>query len=79
MRVWTTGERCRITVGPRTVPAEVVLASDNGRSLFVQFEALLVGHAGEAPLSWREDLEGFYSIVSGQEFVLSEPLPKGEE
>jgi hypothetical protein len=76
MRVWKTGERCRVTVGARTVPAEVVLASSNGESLFVHFEAMLEGHVGSAPLGWDPKLQAFVSIASGHEFVLTDPLPK---
>lgn len=77
MRVWKTGEACRVTVEKRTVPASIQLASPNGRSLFVEFEAMLVGHVGSAPLGWDDERQAFVSIASGHEFVLSEPLPQG--
>jgi hypothetical protein len=74
-RVWKTGERCRVRLGRerRIVPAVVQLASGNGHSLFIVFEAMLGGHAGAAPLLWDESRGGFYSIASEALFELFEP------
>lgn len=41
MRVWQTGEQVRITSEGRTVDGEVELASPNGRSLAVRFDAVV--------------------------------------
>lgn len=67
-RIWKTGERCRITCGGRTVDGWVELASANGVSLFVCFDALLDpgggagGYPGGMPLMWNgeafQDLAG---------------------
>jgi hypothetical protein len=62
-RIWKTGERCRITCAGRTVDGLVLLASGNGLSLMVGFEAILAGHAGMMPLSWEHG--EFRSLVEG--------------
>ncbi len=51
-RVWKTGERCRITYDGRTVDGAIKLASTNGKSLMLAFEALLGGYVGMMPVSW---------------------------
>jgi hypothetical protein len=77
-RLWKTGEPCRVKYGHEgRVEAGVIrLASKNGLSVFVEFEAILGGHMGSAPLSWNEDIGEFTSIASGAVFVLLEPLPE---
>lgn len=55
MRVYKTGELLKVTFKGRTVRAKVTLASPNGRSLFLEFEALLGGYAGAMPLLADED------------------------
>jgi hypothetical protein len=48
----TTGARARVTFAGRTVEATVALASPNGRSLFLTFDAMLGGYVGGMPLLW---------------------------
>jgi len=55
MRVWKTGEAVRITYEGRTVEGTVLLASRNGTSLFLEFDALLGGYAGRMPVSVDDD------------------------
>lgn len=50
MRIFKTGEKCRVTYAGRTVDAVVRLASPNGRSLFLEFEAMLGGFVGAMPV-----------------------------
>jgi len=57
-----TDEPVRITCEGRTVYGTVLLASQNGRALMLQFEALLAGHAGTMPV-WQEDDGTFVSLV----------------
>lgn len=71
-RLWKTGDACTVTAEGRSVPGKILLASGNGLSLFVEFEAILHGHVGQAPLSWEPRLGEFVSIATGREFVLSE-------
>lgn len=75
MKVWKTGERCRLTYGSRTVDAKGVLASPNGRSLFLEFDAILGVHAGSMPVLYEAG--AFRSIVTserGELVTLSQPL-----
>ena len=68
MKIWKTGEPCRITAGGRTVNGRIELASPNGLSVFICFDGLLDpggelgGYAGGMALSWNgrafEDLMG---------------------
>lgn len=55
MTIWKTGDRVRITYGQLTVLGTVLLASTNGRSLFLSFEALLGGYVGQMPILMDED------------------------
>lgn len=75
MRLWKSGEKCRVKLGERAANGEVTLASKNGESLFVHFEALLGGHVGSAPLYWQPELGEFVSIATGEVFELSDREP----
>jgi len=52
--VHKAGELVRVSLEGRTVDAVVVLASGDGRSLYVTFEAILGGYAGGMPVIWRD-------------------------
>jgi hypothetical protein len=67
---WHTGDRCIITADGNTVDARVILASPNGRSLMLEFDAILLGHVGTMPVLAGED-DVFRSIVTGDEVTLS--------
>jgi hypothetical protein len=60
VRPYAAGDRVRITIAGQTVTGSVVLASQNGRSLAVTFEAVLAGAVGMLPIlqnddgSWRD-------------------------
>lgn len=56
-----TGDRVRISFQGRAVEAVVVLASPNGRSLFLEFDALLGGYVGQMPVLWEEG--AFYDLI----------------
>jgi hypothetical protein len=56
------GEHIRITCEGRTVDGEVTLASANGRSIVVMFEAILAGHAGMMPVM-QEDDGRYFSLI----------------
>lgn len=66
MRIWKPGEKCRATCQGSSVVATVVLASSNGRSLAIEFDAILAGYAGLMLLLWKGD--GF-SVIAGPEEV----------
>ena len=54
-RCWATGDKVSITFHDRTVQGEVKLASGNGRSIFLAFEAILGGYVGQMPVFRDED------------------------
>lgn len=56
------GEHVKITCEGRTVDGEVTLASANGRSIVVMFEAILAGHAGMMPVM-QEDDGRYFSLI----------------
>jgi hypothetical protein len=68
-----TGDRVRITCDGRTVDGTVLLASGNGRSLMLSFEAILAGHVGMMPVLAEDDAPtGEYrSLMS--DLVIVEP------
>jgi len=45
-----TGDAVKITYEGRTVDGFVIMASPNGRSLLVKFEAMLGGYVGMMPI-----------------------------
>ncbi len=53
-----------------TVPGMVTLASSNGRSLVVMFEAILDGHVGSMPILQNEAGE-YRSLMTGTAVELS--------
>lgn len=63
MTNFRTGERVWITCEDRRVEGTIVLASDNGRSLALGFEAILAGHVGMMPVLRDED--GTYRTLIG--------------
>lgn len=58
------GDRISIQYNGRTVPGEVTLASKNGLSLMIEFDAMLGGHVGTMPVTMKSVTEGF-SIIDG--------------
>jgi len=66
MRVWQTGEQVRITYEGRPVDGEVELASPNGRSLAVRFDAVLGGYVGMMPALWDEQSAAFVGFIHQQ-------------
>lgn len=59
---------CRGAMHP--VPGTVLLASENGKSLALSFDAILDGHLGMMPVLLGDD--GLYrSVVTGTEVVIT--------
>jgi hypothetical protein len=69
MRNFRTGERVRIKCNGRHVAGEVLLASGNGVSLMLSFDAMLEGHVGLMPVI-RDDAGRYRSIVNDVEVEL---------
>jgi hypothetical protein len=49
------GDRVDLATDERAVPAVVELASDNGRSIAVAFEAIVLGYVGHMPIRLDDD------------------------
>jgi hypothetical protein len=75
VRVWKQGERVIVKHEGRTVEGRVLVASENGVALVVDFEAILGEHAGLMPILWKKDAdgaEGFVSVFCGHRVELEE-------
>ncbi len=72
MRIWKTGDAVAITCADRTVQGEVKLASSNGVSLMLEFEAILAGHVAMMPVVWNEGVQAFLSVMTGIAVELGE-------
>jgi hypothetical protein len=59
-----TGDRVKIECAGRRVDGTVILASENGASLMLAFEALLDGHVGMMPVL-RGDDGSYRAIMTG--------------
>jgi hypothetical protein len=69
---WRQGDRVLIAIGSDSTPGVVILASPNGRSLMLEFEAVLHGHVGTMPVLKEED--GCFRSIVTQEVVELTPL-----
>ena len=66
-----TGDYVLIECGGRTVPGTVLMASGNGKSLMLNFEAIIDGHIGMMPVLLMND-GAYVSIMNGVEVKLSQ-------
>lgn len=66
-----TGDHVLIECGGRTVPGTVLMASGNGKSLMLNFDAIIDGHVGMMPVLLCDD-GVFASIMNGVEVKLSQ-------
>lgn len=69
MRIWKTGEPCKIKVGGKTIVGRIELASPNGKSLFLTWEdgAILVSggtYVNSMPVTADEDGD-FQDLITG--------------
>ena len=71
-KIWRTGDAIAIQCGYRSIPGSVILASENGASLMLSFEAILDGHAGMMPVL-RDDDGLYHSVVTGNLVEFTEP------
>ena len=67
--LWKTGDQLVVECQGRTVSGAVKLASPNGVSLMLEFEAILAEHVGMMPVM-RHDDGNYRSIVNGQVVTL---------
>lgn len=69
--IYKTGDKVTIECDGRTLPGTVMLASSNGISLMLSFDALLDGHAGMMPVVRDpDDASIFYSIMTGIKVIV---------
>jgi hypothetical protein len=59
-----TGDLVLIGCDDRSVEGRVILASDNGKSLMLGFEAILGGHVGMMPVLLQDGV--YRSIITGE-------------
>lgn len=64
------GDTVELTVDDRTVEALVLLASPNGRSLVLGFEAILDGHVGKMPI-FNDDKGTYRALITGKEVQIA--------
>jgi hypothetical protein len=71
MEKFATNDLVFITFEGRTVPGKVLLASENGQSLMLIFDAMLGGYVATMPVLWRpesrlpEDNGEFTDLIKG--------------
>jgi len=63
---YKTGDRVLLTIDKVENPATVLLASANGRSLALGFEAMIGGYVGMMPVFWSEELSEFVDLINGR-------------
>jgi len=73
-QIFKTGDRVMITFDSFTTPATVLLASENGRSLMLGFEAMIGGYVGMMPVLWSDDFGEFCELVAGRTVKVHEFL-----
>jgi hypothetical protein len=64
------GDFVTATYEGRTVDAMVLIASTNGQSLFISFEAILGGHVGNMPVLRKDDGK-YYSLIEDKLLLLT--------
>lgn len=73
MTILKTGDHVLIGYADRwSVPGIVKLASPNGKSLMLQFEALLGGYAGLMPVLQRDD-GSYRDLLMGKPVHIEDP------
>lgn len=68
--IFKRGDFVRITADDRTVDGMVTLASPNGVSLVIQYEAILRGYAGAMPLFF---FDGEFRTLGTHDVVVLAP------
>lgn len=60
-----------VTFDGRTITAMVTLASDNGSSLVIMFDAVLGGYVGMMPLRWSGADRAFHDLIHDRVAVVT--------
>jgi hypothetical protein len=65
----TKGDKIEIIHEGRIIDGIVLMASSNGLSLMIAFDAMITGHLGMMPVTMRDAVSGF-SIIDGTEIMI---------
>jgi hypothetical protein len=65
----TKGDKIEIIHEGRIIDGIVLMASGNGLSLMIAFDAMITGHLGMMPVTMRDAVSGF-SIIDGTEIMI---------
>ena len=71
--IFLKGETVRVTFAGKTVDAVVILASSNGVSLALEFDAMLGGYVMTMPVLWTG--EEFADLLTGRHVEITHSLP----
>jgi hypothetical protein len=75
-RIWKRGERCRATAGGRSVIAVVGIASPNGKSIALEFDALVTpkgAYLRGMAILWDSQRNAFFECMrTGEQVTLDE-------
>ncbi|MBK3333534.1 hypothetical protein [Burkholderia pseudomallei] len=72
---WKRGDWVHLECDGHTLPAMVLLASANGKSLMLGFDAVIDGHVGTMPVLRSDDGMTYVSIVTGIEVHIRPAAP----
>jgi hypothetical protein len=53
--IWKTGDRVIVDCEGAAYAGQVLFASQNGKSLFLEFDAMIAGHVGQMPVLLDDD------------------------
>lgn len=65
-----SGDHVMLTCDGRTVEAEVLFVSPNGRALVLRFEAMLHGHVGGMPV-WQRNDGSYVSLLGNHPLTIT--------
>ena len=70
MERFNSGERVKIKIGEESVVGTVLFASGNGRSLLLNFNAMLSGYVMRMPVLWLPEQQKYVEVLKGREVKL---------
>jgi hypothetical protein len=73
MEVFKTGEQVRITYEGQSRSGTVRLASQNGKSLMLEFFGMLGGYVGMLPCLWNDRRAEFLDLIENKSVKVSKP------
>jgi hypothetical protein len=70
-KIWKTGDSLMVSFKGRRVLGQVKLASENGRSLMLEFDAMLGGYVGMMPVLEEDGV--FRDLITKSVVTLEAP------